>query len=270
MKKLSIIIPVFNCPDVYKALESAIKYKTDDIEIVVIDGKSTDGTYDILKKYENNIDILVSEPDKGIYDGFSKGVRKSTGSWVFVLAADDVLLVNPIRIIDKYGDSDVDLICGSMYEETKNGNYLVHDSDSNLQHLDLDGDIRHPSTFFRKNLYEKYGYYDLAYKCAADREFFMRLRANKVHFKFIDEKIVMFGYGGISTKNPIKYAFKEDFIISKKYGASDWTVKKDYFKKCVKYLVVKKMPRFLKEMIKKLVRTERNYISKEAVMDLQE
>ncbi|RYU87361.1 glycosyltransferase [Mucilaginibacter terrigena] len=90
---ISIIIPVFNSADVLKdCLLSVIDQQEKNLELIVIDGGSTDGTPAILKEFEKYISCLVSEPDNGIYDAMNKGTKKATGKWLYFMGADDRLL----------------------------------------------------------------------------------------------------------------------------------------------------------------------------------
>ena len=90
---ISIIIPSFNSADVLKdCLLSVINQPEKNIELIIMDGGSTDGTLTILKEFEKDIAVMVSEPDKGIYDAMNKGITKATGRWIYFMGADDRLL----------------------------------------------------------------------------------------------------------------------------------------------------------------------------------
>ncbi len=213
MKDLSIIIPVYNNIFVGDALRSI--EEDESIEIIVVDGESKTDTLEVLDKYKNKIDILISEKDKGLYDAMNKGISLASGTWIFTLASDDRLLCNPVSVIKKYKDFDSDVLCGSLIvKDFNNRFYIIKPS---LDKLDLECTLCHPGTFFKKSVYEKFGKYNLAYKCAADHEMFLRLARGNVNIKIIPEIITLFSYGGTSTTNPWR-AFKEDVIISDEYG----------------------------------------------------
>ena len=193
-KRLSMIMPVFNSKSIGKAIDS-IK-KTDEIELLVIDGGSEKETIGLIDKYSDRIDYYISEKDKGIYDAMNKGIANSKGEWIFTLASDDQLLCDPLAIIDKYENENSDLICGSLLAKNFANRYFVIHSNNELERLDMECSICHPSTFFKKRAYDRWGVYDLEYQCAADHELFLRFYRNKVSFLIIPELITFFSYGG--------------------------------------------------------------------------
>lgn len=96
-KKISIIIATYNAENTIKrCIDSIACQKSDEIELLVIDGDSKDKTVDILKSYGNIIDIFKSEPDKGVYDAWNKALRLATGEWIMFLGADDYFLSGAI------------------------------------------------------------------------------------------------------------------------------------------------------------------------------
>ena len=234
MKKiLSIIIPVYNRKSVTLAIESVCRIKRPEIELIIIDGKSTDGTVECIKKYKNYIDVFISEKDRGIYDAFNKGVKMSTGEWILILASDDELLCDPVPIIEKYNDNNTDLICGSIIITDGNGKYLISQSDKDLKKLDYICSLKHPATLFKRNVYERYGMYDISMKIAGDRDLFLRLERNGAHFKIIDDVIVLFSLEGVSSKNIIKNAYKEDILISDRYKINKLKTRLFFIDRCL-------------------------------------
>lgn len=218
---VSVIIPVLNGERTIKrAIDSLHKFKSDELEIVVIDGKSTDSTLNILKKYNNDIDILISEKDNGMYDAFNKGITRSTGKWIIILASDDEMIVNPIKVIKKHEGryDDFGIITGATFDEIGEDSYkmTLPGDESDLEKY---CSLNFPATFIRRDIYDKYGLLDSTFKCAADRELFLRFYKYNLKFLKINEAIVVFHMGGISTDNPLKYALPEDRRISIKYGA---------------------------------------------------
>ena len=198
-KRLSIIIPVYNCPCVGQAIESIPK--SDFIEMIVVDGESNRETQNVLERYKDRMDVFISEKDRGLYDAMNKGIQESTGDWVLTLAADDQLVCSPITIIDKYANHDVDLICGRLIAKDLKDRFFVIE----------------PDRQFKRAAYGKYGRYDIRYRCAADHELFLRFFRYGAKFGIIDEVVTYFQYGGMSTLKP-SMAFKEDVQISDRYG----------------------------------------------------
>ena len=216
-KKLSVIIPVYNDVRVERAINSVLQYKNESIELIVIDGASTDGTKETIEKMKDAIDVFISEKDKSVTQASNKGIRLASGEWIFNLASDDILICDPLKIIKKYDDQEADIICGNLITKRAE-KYGYNYSDSNLKLLDYRCSIRYPASFIKRSLFLQYGMLDETLRCAGDREIFLRFRQKGIKFKFITEFIVIFSYGGISTKNPIRYAYIEDLKISNQYG----------------------------------------------------
>ena len=240
MKKLSIIIPVWNSKTVDKAIASIPQ--SEEIEVLVIDGKSDQYTIDLIDQVKDRIDYFVSEKDNGLYDAMNKGIKKASGEWVFTLASDDQLLCDPISIINKYENQGSDLICGTIVAKDFYDRYFVMNPDNNLSRLDIDCSVFHPGTFFKRFLYDKYGMYDLQYRCAADHEYFVRLYRNSVKFLCVPELITFFAYGGISTNN-LYLAYREDIKISDRYLVSKWKSRGFFIFRSLRHHIVKTVNR---------------------------
>ncbi|MFN5620939.1 MAG: glycosyltransferase family 2 protein [Flavobacteriales bacterium] len=113
---VSVILPVFNGAQTLEAaLHSITSQEYAPLELIVVDGQSTDGTTDILAKYSAAIVVLISEPDQGIYDAINKGIRKSTGEWIYILGADDTLADSGVlqQMLSTVG-ADTKLILGNV------------------------------------------------------------------------------------------------------------------------------------------------------------
>lgn len=258
-KKLAIIIPVYNNKSVRTALESVQAIKNDDIELIVIDGKSTDGTAEVIAEYKEIIDIFISEKDRSVHEAINKGIDRANSEWVFTLAADDKLICDPIKIINRYG-GECDLICGNLIIDRGDGTYLIGKSDSDLSQLETKCILRHPATFFKKSTYDKYGKYDDSLKCAGDRDIFLRLYKKGAKFCVINECIVLFQVGGISSRNPIKYAYKEDVLISDRYQMNKIKTRVFYIKRCLSFYGYK-----LKDFLR--IKHKLQYLSKEEIYE---
>ena len=103
--KVSIITVVYNGAEFIRdCIESVLSQTYADIEYIIVDGKSTDGTVDIVKSYGTNVALFISEPDKGLYDAMNKGIRRATGDVIGLLNADDFLPTQPRH--RKYGGHD--------------------------------------------------------------------------------------------------------------------------------------------------------------------
>ena len=231
-KKLSIIIPVYNCLEVGKAIESIPE--SEEIELLVIDGGSSKETIEIINQYSKRIDYFVSEKDRGLYDAMNKGIQHATGEWILTLAADDQLLCNPLNIITKYGNNEYDVICGEVVAKDFKDRFFVISPDNDFKKLSIQCSLCHPGTFFRNSLYKRCGLYSLNYKCSADHEFFLRISKMGTRFLFIHDIIVYFKYGGLSTREPIM-AFIEDLHISDQFGVPFFLSRKFFVNRIINF-----------------------------------
>lgn len=232
MKKVSIIIPTYNSTTVAKSLSSI--QKSDEMEIIVVDGGSEKKYIELLEPFKKNIDIFVSEKDYGLYDAMNKGIKRASGEWIFTLASDDQLLCNPIEIINKYDRTGIDLICGCLVAIDFSKRYFIINPDNDFRKLELECTLCHPGTFFRKNVYERFGMYNCSYKCAADHELFLRVVKQGGKVEIVPDLISFFSYGGISTVSPWQ-AFIEDINISDEYGVSKLKSRYNLLKRVIRF-----------------------------------
>ncbi|MBI5401661.1 glycosyltransferase [Candidatus Wolfebacteria bacterium] len=210
--KVSIITVVFNNKKfIESAIKSVLSQTYPDIEYIVIDGGSTDGTLEIINKYRDRIAKFVSEPDKGIYDAMNKGLKLATGEIVGILNSDDFYAdENSIKIVVKeMGKSGAGCLWGDLViVDRNNPDKVVRFWKSSPY---FDGKFKtgwHPphTTFFvRKKIYDKYGFLNLDFKIAADYELMLRfLEKHKVSSGYIPKVFVKMRGGGASAKNIIK------------------------------------------------------------------
>jgi len=208
--KISIITVVYNNK---KTIENAILSVTNqnysDIEYIVIDGNSTDGTKIILEKYKKKIQTLISEPDKGIYDAMNKGIQLATGEVIGILNSDDIYAdYNVLEDIMFYFavDPELSILYGNLvyvkYDDTTKvvRNWI---SKPYKKKFFEHGDVPpHPSLFLRSSVYKEAGVFDLQYKLASDYEFMLRIfKKNFFKIKYINRLIVRMRLGGATNKN---------------------------------------------------------------------
>ena len=179
------------------------------LELIVVDGGSTDGTLEILEGYRNRIATLISEPDDGIYDAMNKGIRHATGDVVGILNADDRYAeVSVIQdVMDAFTDEETDACSGDLI--------FVDDDDEVVSYwnADISGLRRrlvnwvlpyylpsHPTFFVRRSVYERYGVFRLDIPVAADTELMVRLIYKyRISVKYIDRALVRFAQAGWSS-----------------------------------------------------------------------
>lgn len=217
--KISIITVSLNAGKTIKrTFESVINQSFSNIEYIIIDGGSTDGTLKVVEDYADYISYFVSEKDKGVFDAMNKGIRISTGDLVGIINADDWLEPNACEIAAKeYSDNAEDLvICGKMnvWENER----LIKTLSPSTEGLRSGMTILHPASFVTRELYEEYGLYNTDYYIASDYDLYLKMYLGGVRFRCINEIFANFALGGISTQNKV-LGKKEENIISLKYGS---------------------------------------------------
>lgn len=153
---ISIITIAFNCRnDLEKTIESVLAQDYPFKEYVVVDGDSTDGTDKLLEKYQDSIDVIISEPDDGIYDALNKGICKASGEWIICMNAGDTF-TSPHVLTD---------ILGKGISPDKSfiySNFLLCNPDGTTQLREADrgkGEVHHQNAIYRRSLHKQYGYY---------------------------------------------------------------------------------------------------------------
>lgn len=221
--KLSIITVCFNSVSTIRdTIESVLSQDYTDIEYIVVDGGSKDGTQAIIESYGERISHFISEPDDGIYDAMNKGISLASGDVVGILNSDD------------------------FYESNTCASFIMHTFERHPENAVVFGDVvfvnadnlqkvtrfyrgnrfapwklrfgwmpPHPAAFIRKSAYDAVGTYSLAYKISADYEFFVRLfTLHKLKYSYLDQVLVRMRSGGASTAG-LKSSLKLNLEIVK-------------------------------------------------------
>lgn len=211
--KISIIMASYNCVSVIEqAILSVVNQTYNNIEFIIIDGGSTDGTVDILKKYNKKISYWISEPDKGIYEAFNKGINIATGDYIYFLGSDDSLINNNI-ITDVVNDlEDIDFYSGAVYCVEENGKQFTIDGIDETR-LDM---IPHQGVFTKTSFLKKRPF-DTTYKIVADYDHYLYMtKILKVNIKRTSMIIAFYSTEGISSVDD--NCRKENNIVRKKYN----------------------------------------------------
>ncbi|MBM6670869.1 glycosyltransferase [Phocaeicola coprophilus] len=199
---ITVITVVFNdVKHIEETMLSVVNQTYPNIEYIIIDGGSTDGTVDIIKKYADRITYWVSEPDNGIYDAMNKGIRKATGEWCCFINAGDVFVhENIVRSIFERGGCTYDVIYGDTIHIFTSGRFLHKAEDVKV--LKKRMPFCHQSCFVKSLLLKQYEF-DCQYKVAADYDLFYRLYKQHAYFLKINKVIAVFdGIEGISSSHP--------------------------------------------------------------------
>ncbi len=226
--KISIITCSYNAVDtIEETIKSVLFQKDADIEYIVIDGLSDDGTAGIIKKYSDKIYKFISEKDSGIYNAMNKGIKLAEGDIVGFLNADDVYFNEKVinEVIKVFENEKVDSVYGDLIYVFEDNNKIKRhwkSGDYNINNFKRGWMPPHPSFFVKSDVYEKYGGFNENYKISADYELMVRLLyKNKISTFYLPEILVKMKTGGISNK--ISQTFKrlkEDYDIMKKYNLS--------------------------------------------------
>ncbi len=231
MPKISIITVVLNDKKhIERTIQSVIYQTFRDIEYIIIDGQSTDGTLDIIKKYEKQISRLISEPDKGLYDAMNKGLRLASGEYVLFLNSGDRLFDNQtLEKIFQLPQADVYYGDAQIVDEQGNVKGLRRlRPPENLSWKDLRRGmiVSHQAFIARRKLCPPF---DLQYRYSADYDWMIKVlkkASNIVNTKMI---IVKYLDGGLTKKNLMK-SLKERFeIMVKNYGLVPTIIRHIFF-----------------------------------------
>ena len=219
--KVSIITVCYNSADtIERTIQSVTTQTYSEIEYIVIDGGSTDGTQEKIEKYIDIIAYFCSEPDNGIYDAINKGIRRSSGDIIGILNSDDWYEREAVKmIVNAYDKSASELFYGNI-------NFI----DSNCKaHLAVSQSANglwkgmclfHPSVFVQRSVYEKVGLFNIQYQIAADYDFLLRCYDSGVKMEYIPEILANFTQNGISTTSA-ELAIEESAKIALFYAKAD-------------------------------------------------
>ncbi|MBN4073745.1 glycosyltransferase [bacterium AH-315-E07] len=215
---VSIITVVFNGEKfIEDAIQSVLSQKNCNIEYIVVDGASSDGTLKIIEKYKDRISLYLSGPDEGIYDAMNKGICAATGKIVGILNADDYYTDNDVvsDVVKELSAKSVDAVFSNLV-------IVDRDNVEKVKRYYTSKGFRpekfaygwmpaHPTFFVKRACYEKYGLFKTDYKIAADYELLARLLAkNKITYSFLDRVTVRMRSGGVSTRN-----WRSNWILNK-------------------------------------------------------
>jgi len=195
------------------------------LEYIVIDGASTDSTPNIVRSYNDIVDIFVSEPDQGIADAFNKGVKLAHGDIIGIINADDQLCPGTFEKICCFFEKN-------PYIDVIHGDVILVDEHKTIKRVKPAGRwwypwrlvlFNHPATFVRKSVYEKHGLFDTSYRIAMDVELFFRWKSRSVTINYLPEVLVNVQAGGASGQQAVR-GFQEVRRAALQYGFSPFLV----------------------------------------------
>ena len=225
--RVSIITSCYNrAATIRSAIESVLAQDYNDIEFIVVDGSSTDGSLDIIREYADRISIIISEPDHGMYEAINKGIRVATGEIIGLLHSDDFSTSNGVvgRIVERMKRTHADFLYGD-------GLFVNPDDTNKVVRNWIGGGYRlwkvrhgwlplHPTCYIRRDVMMRQGLYNESYKIAADSDLLVRyLLTGGLTVTYLNEYIVRMRMGGLSTDSAKrKKMWEEDIRVYVSHG----------------------------------------------------
>ena len=202
MDKISIITASYNCVDeIEKSIQSVLEQDYPNIEYIIIDGASTDGTVDIIKKYADRIDYWVSEPDDGLYYAMNKGIAAATGDWIYIHNAGGVFYEkDTLSKLFANNYSDVDAFFGYIWSVKNQCFYRNPVPFYEQKSKNKRPGYSHQALFIRTKWCKQYPF-DTSFRCCADFNQAMQIWKNGAKFEYIDIPIAKSAPTGFSDKN---------------------------------------------------------------------
>jgi len=226
--KISIVTAVFDrVGTIRDALQSVEAQSYQNVEHIVQDGGSSDGTLDILREFDVSSTHLVSERDTGIYDAINKGISRASGDIIGLLHSDDFFAHDLVlqKIADVFKDPEIDGVYGDLdYVSASKTDRIVRRWRSGPYRVDL---LRrgwmppHPTLYLRREVFDRWGLYDTSMSIAADYDAMLRyLVEGDIHLAYIPEVLVKMRVGGESNRSLSRIIQKtrEDYTALRRYG----------------------------------------------------
>ncbi|QHP57711.1 glycosyltransferase family 2 protein [Pectobacterium carotovorum] len=207
--KVSIITATYNsAKTISDTLESLNAQTYPDIEYIIIDGGSKDNTLSLIKSSCSRVSVVVSEPDKGIYDALNKGILSATGDIIGFLHSDDFFAYpDAVKdIVDAMHESNADAVYGDLnYISSTDNDVIVRKWVSggfDINKMKLGWMPPHPTFYMKRSCYQRFGSFDLSYRISADYDSLLRyLWINKITVKYIPKVIINMRVGGMSNRS---------------------------------------------------------------------
>jgi len=245
--RVSVITVSYNSvATIARCIESVRSQTYPEIEHIVIDGGSTDGTVDLLREMGAH---YLSEGDAGIYHAMNKGVRLASGEIVHILNSDDWYSANDVvsTMVDLMESDKYDVCHAYVSQVNEQGHEVCRiGADVSKEQLFQKMRVAHPSCFVRASVYQRFGDYSTGFRIVADYDFILRIWS-KVRIKFLPRIIVQMQWGGVSNSNPVR-SYKESMAVALVHGKGVipafvtfcYECVKHYFVMCIRTVVRKK------------------------------
>lgn len=221
--KITVVTVCYNAvKEIERTMLSVLNQTYPNVEYIIIDGKSTDGTVDVIKKYADRLAYFVSEPDKGIYDAMNKGIEHASGEWINFLNAGDVYCSSSVLdTMNKNIDSDIRILRGNIFRVyPKMKVKSVGVTKQNPDIIDMfNGTFHHQACLIQTSLFHEIGLYSTEYRLVSDWKFFFDcVVLNKVKTKYVDITVALFDMTGASSVNTKKCTDESEHYLRHVYG----------------------------------------------------
>lgn len=228
--RVSIITICFNsCQTITDTIKSVAGQSYKNIEYIVVDGDSTDGTKEIISHYSSDITKHISEKDNGLYDALNKGIDSATGDVIGFLHADDIYAHGKViqNVMNLFEKENTDSVYGDLvYVNSQNTEKVVRywrAGQFSIGKLKLGWFPPHPTFFVKRDVYKRHGSFDTGFKIAADYEIMLRFLLDKrISISYLPEVLIKMRLGGASNRN-LQNLFKkssEDFMALKNHAVN--------------------------------------------------
>lgn len=223
---VSIVTVVYNgAATLERTIQSVLAQSYNNIEYIIVDGGSTDGTLDLLRRYESELDLWESSKDKGIYDAMNKGVARCTGEWVALINADDWYEPDTVERVmaAAQGRSDINIVHGDIWIHYPNGTRKVKKAKQNgflLKYWEMV--LNHPSFFVRRSYYTGRPF-DATLRVSGDHKWTLAAwMHNAAQFLYLPVPLANFTAGGASMSIPLRRVLNEGRRVSHDLGLGVW------------------------------------------------
>lgn len=234
MPLITYITVVYNRKNsILRCMESVWAQSYPNIEYIIIDGKSQDGTLDVIKEHADKIDYYVSQTDTGIYNAMNKGLSLATGEFICFMNSDDICTPNAASaVVECYRETKADLVSGWINIRSVEGKISeprgIERKCICNNVMRYEG-IYHQSLYAKTEVYEKIGYFDETYRGASDLKWLNDCKNNKFNIKLISEVLAIFSMGGFSDENKINTVNETCRIFLEQYPELNEKISKQLY-----------------------------------------
>jgi glycosyltransferase involved in cell wall biosynthesis len=238
--KISVITVSFNSVSTIERCIHSVKSQTyKNVEYIIVDGQSQDGTVEIVNRHKNFVDIFISEQDAGIYDAMNKGIALSTGDVIAFLNSDDIYAGNWVlsEVADAFSVSELDAVFGNLsYFNFSSPHKVtrVYRSPKNPPSALSWGIMpAHPTLFLSRKIFANFGVFDSSFKIAGDFDLIARIfKSNTLRYKNLHKVMVKMQLGGVSTAG-----IRSTILLNKEIYRScrNNLISTSYLKLCSRY-----------------------------------